>query len=250
MTVRLSLRVVGLLRGNGRVQNVTNHSRLTFQSCKTSKPPNTQNKASHIQTSHNIPASKKIVSDKMTISKALFVFLCASIPFVNCRAGISGNLRHRTTISTGQFSPEFTVLSATMGAYPDSPHPLTPSGEVVMAFNPRGDLGIFLDVENVAVNCTKSNNATNGCGIHIHAGTTCDNATQVLGHYWNESDTAEDPWVDARYGSDESGLSLSQVILPGGNGFDPSENIGHALVLHEKDGSRVSCGLLKLAAIF
>ena len=38
--------------------------------------------------------------------------------------------------------------------------------------------------------------ATNSCGIHVHVGTTCDDADKVGGH-WFKSPVTKDPWTAA-----------------------------------------------------
>jgi hypothetical protein len=55
-------------------------------------------------------------------------------------------------------------------------------------------------------------NATNGCGVHIHNGTSCTNTTTQGGHYFG-GDVTEDPWVDARYSSDSAGKANFQGLL-------------------------------------
>lgn len=48
-------------------------------------------------------------------------------------------------------------------------------------------------------------NATNGCGVHVHAGFSCASAELQGGHY--HSDEVTDPWVDIRYSSDDTGIA-------------------------------------------
>lgn len=75
-----------------------------------------------------------------------------------------------------------------------------------------GYAGIIEGVEGdlLAASC----NATNGCGVHIHNGTSCSNTTTQGGHYYVISeDVTEDPWIDARYSSDADGKSNFQGLL-------------------------------------
>jgi Cu/Zn superoxide dismutase len=86
-----------------------------------------------------------------------------------------------------------------------------------------------------ATTCT----ATNGCGVHIHSGTSCFNSTTQGGHYF-ESPVTDDPWMEERYSSDETGFALfSSVTVIGTSNLE-----GRAFVVHAEDGSRVGCGLL------
>jgi Cu/Zn superoxide dismutase len=81
--------------------------------------------------------------------------------------------------------------------------------------------------------------ATNGCGVHIHSGTSCFNSTTQGGHYF-ESPVTDDPWMEERYSSDETGFALfSSVAVIGTSNLE-----GRAFVVHAEDGSRVGCGLL------
>lgn len=57
-------------------------------------------------------------------------------------------------------------------------------------------------------------NATNGCGVHIHNGTSCTNTTTQGGHYWVKTGTITvDPWINARYSSDTNGTANFQGVL-------------------------------------
>lgn len=87
-----------------------------------------------------------------------------------------------------------------------------------------------------ATNCT----ATNGCGVHIHSGTSCGDKEGQGGHYFVDP-VKSDPWVDQQYSSDTSGsASFSSLVNIG-----TSEVDGKPFIVHAKDGSRIGCGLLK-----
>jgi len=81
----------------------------------------------------------------------------------------------------------------------------------------------------------------NSCGIHIHAGTTCEAASGVLGHYWNNAVLSSDPWQTATYDSTKDEVCVDM-------GHELSEAAGRAVVVHDKAGHRVSCGLLEQPA--
>lgn len=82
------------------------------------------------------------------------------------------------------------------------------------------------------------------CGIHIHTGTTCNDASLVGGHYWDASKT-EDLWTAAGgavYNTNNFGDSKAAFNLT--NGYDIDDNVGHAVVIHASSGERIGCGLL------
>lgn len=67
----------------------------------------------------------------------------------------------------------------------------------------------YLESDLVASECT----AVNGCGAHIHNGTSCDDSTTQGGHYFVSPAVTEDPWVNERYSSDETGsTNFSGVV--------------------------------------
>lgn len=83
------------------------------------------------------------------------------------------------------------------------------------------------------------------CGLHIHTGTTCDNATLVGGHYWDATKVV-DPWVTAGgsiYQSDANGVAQGRFKVD--SGYNATMNVGHAVVVHDKaTGARYGCGIL------
>jgi Cu/Zn superoxide dismutase len=111
------------------------------------------------------------------------------------------------------------------------------SGEVTVTFSHGTSHTNFrYDLSGVPPNCTN-------CGIHIHEGVTCSDADSVGGHYYKVS---VDPWTTdggAIYTSDGDGLAMGSFTLL--TGYDTmQQNVGHAVVIHDQDGVRVSCGLL------
>jgi len=84
-----------------------------------------------------------------------------------------------------------------------------------------------------------------GAGIHIHTGFSCEDASLVFGHYFE--DGTVDPWLATTYDTDENGVaSISLEVSDGG--FSMAGRLpvaGRALVLHAADGSRVACGLVE-----
>ena len=55
-----------------------------------------------------------------------------------------------------------------------------------------------------AANCP----AKNGCGVHLHTGTGCEDLLAQEGHYYDADELAEDPWETVRYSSDGGGRAV------------------------------------------
>eukprot|EP00041_Stephanoeca_diplocostata_P039590 m.1637119 g.1637119 ORF g.1637119 m.1637119 type:complete len:2167 (+) comp25481_c0_seq1:68-6568(+) len=84
--------------------------------------------------------------------------------------------------------------------------------------------------------------ASSSGGMHIHSGTTCDAAALVGGHYWQPMNMT-DPWNVIMWTSDASGRAVGNVTVTSGFGY--GDNIGHALVVHASNGTRIGCGVLQ-----
>ena len=56
-------------------------------------------------------------------------------------------------------------------------------------------------------------NATNGCGVHIHSGKSCNSTATQGGHYYNNMTVPIDPWIDERYSSNANGKANFQAIV-------------------------------------
>ena len=71
-------------------------------------------------------------------------------------------------------------------------------------------LGYAGKVENIEANLTDAScTAENGCGVHVHSGKFCLNRTTQGGHYYNNATIGVDPWIDARYFTNDDGNSSS-----------------------------------------
>jgi hypothetical protein len=90
----------------------------------------------------------------------------------------------------------------------------------------------------LGMNC----NFTNGCGVHIHNGTSCFNSTTQGGHYYNQSTYPIDPWLYTMYHSTNQ---YGDAYFTGcvRTGVDDFTN--RPFVVHSNSGSRISCGLLR-----
>jgi len=124
-----------------------------------------------------------------------------------------------------------------MGTYPGYTGNIDASQSKITVTFEDEIMSLKYNLKGVEENCID-------CGIHIHAGTTCDDADLVEGHYWDAAKT-EDLWTTAGgavYNSDAGGNTKDHFHLT--NGYDVDGNNGHAVVIHAQDGSRVACGVL------
>ena len=67
----------------------------------------------------------------------------------------------------------------------------------------------------------------------------------MLGHGWN-TDAVQDLWTTAggaTYRSDGEGDARGHFHLY--NGYSYGKSLGHAVVIHGQDGTRVGCGVLE-----
>lgn len=86
--------------------------------------------------------------------------------------------------------------------------------------------------------------SSSSSGWHIHAGHTCDDATQVGGHYY-EGLGSDDPWSPVVWASSGVGVAevdmrMANFTLQPGVARDVS---GRVIVVHA-DGARVACGVI------
>lgn len=82
----------------------------------------------------------------------------------------------------------------------------------------------------------------NVCGIHLHTGRDCSNATTIGGHLHNAS--IADPWTTVRYDS-SAGSSTETTGSMVATGLSTSDLLGRALVVHNSVGAgeRIACGI-------
>jgi Cu/Zn superoxide dismutase len=88
----------------------------------------------------------------------------------------------------------------------------------------------------------------NVCGIHIHEGSDCSDASTIGGHL--HSSASRDPWTTVRYDS-SSGASTSATGFLVATGLSTSELTGRALVVHNSVGAgeRIACGVTEVVPI-
>jgi len=127
-------------------------------------------------------------------------------------------------------------------SYPGYAGPLTITGQATAVADPNGMVGLVWYLDGVEDACkTTPEGVANACGIHIHAGTTCDDADAVGGHYYDADSITSDPWSSLTYTTRGFGKTAGVGKVSIGDGQDIS---GRALVVHDQTGARVACGLL------
>lgn len=129
-------------------------------------------------------------------------------------------------------------LAAEMDMYPGYTGSHVVTGDVRVTYRKDSTFNFRYNLEGLEADCK-------GCGIHIHAGTSCDSHELVKGHGWN-SEVVQDLWTadgGATYDSDAEGNAEGYFNLY--NGYSFGKNVGHAVVVHAQSGERVSCGVLE-----
>jgi hypothetical protein len=121
--------------------------------------------------------------------------------------------------------------------YPGYTGDLKSRGKATVRFNANGSFLFKVDAVGVGGSCT-------GCGVHVHTGSTYDNATLVGPHHWNMdtfgNSSKNDPWdIFGFYNSDYAGKTTTAFVGDSGLGY--SDHLARAVVLH----SAVSVLLLK-----
>lgn len=84
----------------------------------------------------------------------------------------------------------------------------------------------------------------NGCGIHVHAGTSCDSHAAVSGHYYSPA-LATDPWLPIAYVASVGGASNQESGVVVTTGLSTADVVGRVMVVHElASGRRIACGVI------
>lgn len=122
-------------------------------------------------------------------------------------------------------------LEAAIDAYPGTQSKV--NGNVEAEFE-DGYVDIEYDLTGLEPNA-------NG-GLHIHSGTSCEDAEKVGGHYYAPKDDG-DYWKNANWVSDSKGEAHGSFRLI--SGLNSKDNLGHAVVVHDSKGDRVGCGILE-----
>mmetsp|Transcript_13136 Transcript_13136/g.15441 ORF Transcript_13136/g.15441 Transcript_13136/m.15441 type:complete len:307 (+) Transcript_13136:222-1142(+) len=129
-----------------------------------------------------------------------------------------------------------TVLRTCITPYPHYEGVLSVNGGVKVVFK-RDQMNFKYKLEGADIKC-------NGCGIHIHSGTKCDD---VGGHYWDdENGSIVDPWDYSGGYTPSGGYASGSFTVK--SGYSGQENIGHAVVVHDSNNKPYGCGVLSTTA--
>merc|ERR1712078_924141 len=95
--------------------------------------------------------------------------------------------------------PSMLVQEGNVQPYPGYEGPLKVTGEVNAYLAKSGSAYLTYSLRGLEDACkTTPEGVANACGIHIHEGKTCDDASAVGGHYFA---TDSDPWSPLGYNS-------------------------------------------------
>lgn len=139
------------------------------------------------------------------------------------------------------------LLTADIQSFTNTNSSLNPHGVVSISSYSNYDIRINLTITGLDSICSPTD--TGGCGIHIHEGFNCDTSDEVMGHYWNQinEESLLDPWLTTTYSTNEVGTADGSIWMLGGNGYSVEENNGHAIVVHDRNGKKVGCGVLMIS---
>ena len=161
-----------------------------------------------------------------------------------------------------------TTAVAEIGAYPGvdvvlvngtvQVTPITSDGASAISFSASLQ-NAFADTSSLSSNGFGANQQG---GVHIHTGTTCDDANLVGAHHYQQTYsvptlTGPDYWTDVKWATDGASCMNPQITSLAVEGlyYDPDTSSGdmdntdmnvdgHAVVVHDVDGTKVGCGVI------
>lgn len=142
------------------------------------------------------------------------------------------------------YPPDAALLEAMdFGLYPSYSGDLAVSGKVQIAQRGTGSeatqvMNFVLSGTDPACGTANVTGVANACGIHIHEGTSCSNASEIGGHFWNKTAFGNDPWASVMY-SDTNGTASGNMEVT--TGLTNAEVADRVLVVHDKTGARIAC---------
>jgi len=113
-------------------------------------------------------------------------------------------------------------------------------GSVIMKFV-NTNVSMDYHLQNTDAKCVHATGVANSFGLHIHMGKTCSNATEIAGHYYDNS-TGVDPWLSTMYVSDNQGVANGAASV--NFGYSYATSAGRAVIVHDQSGARMACALI------
>jgi len=144
--------------------------------------------------------------------------------------------------STTTIAP-FTTAEAVIYPYPDYKGDVHVAGTVTL--EPAADKAVKLSWKLTGVEANACKGAppagvANACGVHIHVGMGCKNASAVGGHYY-DANIKTDPWSASCYNtSNTPQQSEGSNVVDFGEVYESIA--GRAFVVHDSTGARIGCG--------
>jgi hypothetical protein len=175
------------------------------------------------------------------------------------RAFVIHELTTGTRIACGVLKAGEMVSLGSFSSYPGYTGSLTSvAGTVSVASSGVVSQVYSWDLTSVDTSCTDGagDAVTNGCGVHVHSGSTCDTADDVGGHYYTalidsdadasvteDPDANDDPWANVVYVADSTGAAAGAAEVA--TGVTLPDLVGKAFVVHElNSGGRIACGIV------
>lgn len=142
------------------------------------------------------------------------------------------------------------VYVPSFSKYPGYTGDLEVVGSVTIQETPGNNAGqqqilswSFSGIDTACV-ANAGDSVTNGCGIHVHEGTTCASHEEVGGHYYNNA-LDSDPWLPVVYVASSDGTSQEHVGVPVTTNVSNADILGRVFVVHALDsGKRIACGVI------
>ncbi|CAE8612518.1 unnamed protein product [Polarella glacialis] len=134
------------------------------------------------------------------------------------------------------------LVSSYVVSYPGYTGNLSVMGS--LQFSPEGsDASQILSYEITGgdASCGTANvtGIANACGIHIHVGTNCSDASTIGGHFWNKTLYSTDPWQSVMYATENGKASAADVTIA--TGLTNQEVADRVVIIHDATGARISC---------
>jgi hypothetical protein len=154
--------------------------------------------------------------------------------------GQQGNNTTGNSTMGGQGNQTMVTLESFM-PYPGTGTRFNVNGKIIMKFT-NTSVSMDYQLQNTDAKCVKSTTVDNSCGLHIHEGKTCTNATEIAGHYYDNATLRVDPWLKTMYVSDDKGKATGATTVA--FGYSYALSVGRAVIVHDQNGTRMACAII------